>query len=302
MSSTQKPDPAVVVAVDGSGRGTGALRFAIDEARARGIGVRMAHVLDDHGTAGCEIMDSDMTQACAAASDVDFDWLFGRGRRADELVAAAGPGDLLVLGRAAPRDAGRPAVGTVTMEVAARTTAAMVVVPADWRSRDHHRLVVGVKSCANAGELLARAFAAASARHAALRIVHVCEAAEPAVETAAEAAGPVEGGSHPGDRRSPEGQILLGLVHDWSDVFPDVEVETAFAHGRPERVLVGAAADADILITARHHRDLRHPVRLGPTPRALLGTSDTPVEVVPLTGAPATAPLVLERSGTFLKS
>jgi len=298
MSSAQKPDPAVVVAVDGSGRGTGALRFAIDEARARGIGVRMAHVLDDHGTEGCEIMDPEMTQVCAAASDVDFDWLFGRGRRADELVAAAGPGDLLVLGRAAPRDAGRPAVGTVTTEVAARTTAAMVVVPADWRARNHHRIVVGVKSCANAGELLARAFAAASARRAALRIVHVCDAAEPA----AEPAGPVEGGAHPGDRRSPEGQVLLALVNDWSDVFPDVEVETAFVHGRAERVLVGAATDADVLITARHHRDLRHPVRLGPTPRAVLGASDTPVEVVPLTGAPTTAPLVLERSGTFLKN
>lgn len=298
MSITQKPDPAVVVAVDGSGRGTGALRFAIDEARARGVGVRMAHVLDDHGTAGCEIMDPEMTQACAAASDVDFDWLFGRGRRADELVAAAGPGDLLVLGRAAPRDSGRPAVGTVTTEVAARTTAAMVVVPADWRARNHHRIVVGVKSCANAGELLARAFAAASARRAALRIVHVCDAAEPASEPA----GPVEGGAHPGDRHSPDGRILLALVHDWSDVFPDVEVETSFAHGRPARVLVGAAADADVLITARHHRDLQHPVRLGPTPRAVLGASDTPVEVVPLTGAPATAPLVLERSGTFLKT
>lgn len=295
MSTTmQRPAPAVVVAVDGSGRGTGALRFAIDEARARQVGVRMVHVLDDSGSAGHEIMDADMVEACAAASDVEFDWLFGRGPRAEQLVAAAGPEDLLVLGRAAPRSTGRPAVGTVTTEVAARATAATVVVPANWRARSHGRIVVGVKSFGTAGELLARAFAAASSRHAALRIVHACDSPEPADLVRAD--------EHPGDRGTPEGRMLVALVRDWSAVFPDVEVETVFAHGQAARVLAAAAADADVLMTARHHRDLRHLVRLGPIPRAVLGTSETPVEVVPLAGAPDTAPLVLERAGTILKN
>ena len=294
MSTKQRPTPAVVVAVDGSGRGTGALRFAIDEARARGTGVRMTHVLDDSGTTSYELMDPDMTQACAEASDIDFDWKFGRGLRADQLIAAAGPQDLLVLGRTAPRSTRRPAVGTVTTEVAARATAATVVVPADWRARSHGRIVVGVKSCATAGELLARAFAAASSRHAALRIVHACDASDPA--------DLVRVDEHPGDRHTPEGRMLLALVRDWSAVFPDVEVETMFAHGQLARVLTDAAADADVLMTARHHRDRRHLVRLGPIPRAVLGTSDTPVEVVPLAGAPAAAPLVLERAGTILKN
>jgi nucleotide-binding universal stress UspA family protein len=291
MGSTQRSTPAVVVAVDGRGQGLGALRFAIDEARARGTGVRLVHVLDRDDTG--LVMDPYMTEACVAAPDVDFDWRFRRGPLADELVAAAGAGDLLVLGQTTPWSPERPGVGAVITEIAARTVAAVVVVPADWRARHHDRIVVGVKSCANAGGLLARAFAESSARGAALEIVHVCDAPDPA-------AARVDVRS--GDRGGDGTRSLEALVRDWSDVFPGVAVETSFTHGQPARVLIDAATDADLLMIARHQRDLLHPARLGPTPRAVLGASDVPVEVVPLTGAPTTAPLVLVRSGTILKN
>jgi nucleotide-binding universal stress UspA family protein len=293
MVTTQRS--AVVVAVDGSGPGAGALRFAIDEARARGTGVRMVHVLDRVDTG--QIMDPYMTEACAAAPDVEFDWQFARGPRADELVAAAEAGDLLVLGQTTPWSPERPGVGPVITEVVARTEAAVVVVPADWRARHHNRIVIGVKSCAKAGGLLARAYAEASIRHAALRIVHVCD-------DAPDPDGVARFDAHAGDRRTSGHQMLEALVRDWSAVFPDVAVETSFAHGQPARVLVDATTDADLLMIARHHRDLRHlvVVRLGPVPRAVLGSSDIPVEVVPLTGALTPAPLVLERAGTILKN
>jgi nucleotide-binding universal stress UspA family protein len=293
MNTTHTPAPAVVVAVDGSGRGTGAVRYAIHEARARGTGVRMVHVLDDGGGGGHEIMDYAMTEACATASDLDFNWVFGRGPRADELVKATAAGDLLVLGRAPRGSAARPAVGAVTTEVVARAAAPVVVVPADWQARGHDRIVVGIKSFATAGELLAHAFTSASGRHAALRVVHAYDDAD---------AGPVRADAHPGELRSSERRMLEALVRDWSAVFQDVKVETSFVHGEPVRVLVDAAADADVLMTARHHRDLRQLVRLGPVPRAVLGSSDTPVEVVPLTGVPTPAPLVLERHGRILKN
>lgn len=292
MGTTQRSAPTVVVAVDGRGQGLGALRFAIDEARARGTGVRMVHVLG-RGDTG-QIMDPYMTEACVAAPDVEFDWRFRRGPLADELVAAAGAGDLLVLGQTTPWSPERPGVGAVITEIAARTVAAVVVVPADWRARHHRRIVVGVKSCANAGGLLARAFAEASARGAALRIVHVCDTPDLAALVRVDVRS--------GDRHRSEGGSLETLVRDWSDVFPGVAVETSFVHGQPARVLIDAATDADLLMIARHQRDLRHLARLGPVPGAVLGAADVPVEVVPLTGAPTPAPLVLTRSGTILKN
>jgi nucleotide-binding universal stress UspA family protein len=252
----------------------------------------MAHVLDRDDTG--QIMDPYMTEACVAASDVEFDWRFSRGPLADELVAAAGAGDLLVLGQTTPWSPQRPGVSAVITEIAARTMAALVVVPADWRARHRHRIVVGVKSCAKAGGLLARAFAEASARGATLEIVHVCDTADPAAVARVDV--------RPGDRHGSEVRSLEALVRDWSDVFPGVAVETSFAHGQPARVLIDATTGADLLMIARHQRDLRHLARLGPVPRAVLGASDVPVEVVPLTGAPTPAPLVLTRSGSILKN
>lgn len=291
MGTAQRSVPAVVIAVDGSGRGLGALRFAIDEARARGTGVRMIHVLDRDD--GGQVMDPHMAEACAAAPDVEFDCRFRRGPLEDELVAAARAGDLLVLEQTTPWSPERPGVGAAITDIAARTVAAVVVVPVGWQTRHHDRIVVGVKSCPTAGGFLARAFAEASARRAALQIVHVCDTPD--------SADVARVGVRPNDRCRSEGKVLEALVRDWSDVFPDVAVETSFANGQPARVLVDAATDADLLMIARHRRDLRH-LYLGPVPRAVLGASGVPVEVVPLTAPPTPAPLVLARSDTILKN
>lgn len=281
MGTTQKSAPAVAVAVDGNGRGRGALRYAIEEARTRGSEIRMIHVLNDHGSTGHEVMEPDMTQACAAAPDLRFDWRFVRGERADALIAAADGCSVLVLGRWAGQGPGLSAIGSVTSDVAARAGLPVTIVPADWQAREHGHIVVGIKAAAHAGELLAHAFSAASTRHAALHVVHVR--------------------TNPADRHTTESQMLRGLVRAWAAAYPGVEVETSFVHGRPAHVLIEAAADSDVLMAARHHRDLRHLVRLGPVAREIMGTSRSVTEVVPLTGERTTAPLVLERSGTILK-
>jgi nucleotide-binding universal stress UspA family protein len=96
--------------------------------------------------------------------------------------------------------------------------------------------------------------------------------------------------------------MLEAVARDWRDAFPDVEVEIVVVEGRAADMLVDASTDADVLMLARPHRDLRHPVRLGTTPRAVLEVSDTPVEVVPLKREPAMAPLVLESSGEIRKN
>lgn len=143
--------------------------------------------------------------------------------------------------------------------------------------------------------MLARAYATASARHAALRLVHVVDVSGRAAES---------GGtdSVAGESVGVAGRLLGEVARDWRDAFPGVAVETVVVEGHPADVLVDTATDADVLMLARPHRDLRHPVRLGRTPRAVLGVSDTPVEVVPLKDEPSTAPLVLESSGEILKT
>ncbi|RPF21838.1 universal stress protein [Myceligenerans xiligouense] len=284
MTTAQRPAP-VVVAVDGTDRSAGAIRYAMGEARLRGSAVRLVHVLGEAGDDGRESVDRALSEAGAAGPDVEVGFLLGQGERVTGLVTAAASAGLLVLGRLARR-----ATGPTTAGVAARAEVPVAVVPADWRDRAHGRVVAGVKSSAISGELLAYAFRTASARGAALRVVHVVDVPDQ-VEELAE----VDAGTRPAD------PVLEAMVRDWSGAFPDVAVTTSVVRSDPVRALVEAGADADVLLVARHPRGLRHPVRLGPVPRALLERSDIPVEVFPLTGEPATPPLVLERAGAIVK-
>lgn len=311
MRTTQQPAP-IVVAVDGSERSAGAVRYAVREARAQGRAVRLAHVVptplpegglwpsagrdvEDLRSSGERILERAVAEARSGASDVRFESLLGRGPRVAELAAAAAAGELMVLGRETRRGGERLLAGTTTAGVVAHAAIPVVVVPADWRESEHGRIVVGIKSAVLDGDLLARAYSIASARDAALRLVHVAEVPELAAEMGVADA-------YADESLSSGRRMLESAAHEWRDAFPDVTVETTAVEGRPADALVDASADADLLMLARPHRDLRHPVRLGRTPRAVLGVSDTPVEVVPLKREPATAPLVLESEGEVLKN
>lgn len=311
MGTTWQPAP-IVVAVDGSERSAGAVRYAVREARARKRTVRLVHVaptllpegglwpaagrdVEDLRTSGERILERAVAEARSGAPDIRFESLLGRDQRVAELAAAATTGELMVLGRETRRGAERLLAGTTTAGVVARAAVPVVVVPADWRESEHGRIVVGIKSAVPDGELLARAFSMASARHAALRLVHVVVIPELAAEIGVADA-------YADESLSSGRRMLESAAHEWRDAFPDVTVEMTAVEGRPADALVDASADADLLMLARPHRDLRHPVRLGRTPRAVLGVSDTPVEVVPLKREPATAPLVLESEGEILKS
>lgn len=311
MSTTRQSSP-VVVGVDGSERSAGAVRYATREARLRGCAVRLAHIaptalpegglwptaardVEDLRSSGERLLAGAVADARSGASDLRFESVLGRGPRVAGLVTEAAAGALLVLGRETRRGIERLAAGATTAAVVARAAVPVVVVPADWRESDHSLIVVGIKSSAGDGELLARAYAMAAARDAVLRLVHAVEAPGPASENGV--ADPSAGDSVNAGRR-----MLEAVARDWRDAFPDVEVETAVIEGRPAVALVGASTDADVLMLARPHRDLRHPVRLGTTPRAVLEVSDTPVEVVPLKREPAMAPLVLESSGEIRKN
>ena len=89
MGTTQRSAPPVVVAVDGSGQGLGAVRFALDEARARATGVRMVHVLERDDTG--QIMDPYMTEACVAAPDVELTGVSGAARSRTSWSQPLGP-------------------------------------------------------------------------------------------------------------------------------------------------------------------------------------------------------------------
>ncbi|MBL0885121.1 universal stress protein [Myceligenerans indicum] len=293
MTTAQRRTP-VVVAVDGSERSTGAIRYGMQEARIRGTAARLVHVPGDTDREGRETVDRSLSTARAAEPGVEVGWLLGTGPRVNDLVTASARAGMLVLGRLALQGAGHQATGPTTAGVAAHAAVPVVVVPADWHDRGRGRVVVGVKSSAISGELLAHAFRTAAARGAALRVLH-------AVEPAGTVAEPATGDGDGRPETAVGDPVLEAMVRDWSAAYPDVVVTTSVMRAEPVRALTEAAAEADLLVVARHPLSLRHPVRLGPTPRTLLEVSDTPVEVFPLTGELTPPPLVLEQAGTIVK-
>ncbi len=313
MNANQGPAP-VVVAVDGTARSAGAAAFAVREAARRATALRIVHVtpstlpvggsmpyvpypIDDLMNAGREILEKAVSDARASVPDLEVEGELRRGPRVTELLSASEPASLMVLGRESRHGVERVFTGATTTGVAARTRVPLAVVPRGWQSADRHRVVVGIKSLGTAGEVLSYAFALASSRGAALRVVHVWQVPDPYAATL------VQTRSRTGAWVSTSNRILETIVDGWRDSFPDVAVETTAVQGQPAHCLIDAAEAADLLVVARHRRDLEHLARLGPTSRAIIGFSDTPVVVVPLTGAPASAsaPLVLERSGDLLK-
>ncbi|MFI2488979.1 universal stress protein [Promicromonospora kroppenstedtii] len=311
MDGGRRPAP-VVVAVDGSDRSAGAVRYAINEARLRGSGMRMVHVvpapLPESGLwpaeagdvdylerTGRGIVNREVARARAAAPDLEIEPVLALGPRVAQLVTASSSGDLMVLGRETRRGAERLVARATTAEVVGRVDLPVTVVPARWQETRLGRIVVGIKTFTSAGELLSHALSTAAARHAAVRVVHAVEVPDLAADLGVADA-------YADDSVAVATRLLEQVVGERSAAHPTVPVETAVLPGRPDEVLVAAAADADVLMVARHHRGMRHPARLGRVPRAILTVCDTPVEVLPLRRTAENMPLVLENAGETLRN
>ncbi len=224
MSTGEQPAP-VLVAVDGSGRSAGAVRYAVREARLRGSTVRIVHVapttlpqggfwpsvdwdVEDLRSSGERVLDRAVSRTSTSAPDVEVDSQLYRGPRVGELARASAEGALLVLGRETRHGLERLVTGATTAGVVARAVVPVLVVRADWQEDGTTGLVVGVRSYPGDGELLAHAYAAAAVRHATLRLVQVADAGDLAPDA-------VEGADV--DAAVAAGNRMLGeAVRDWS--------------------------------------------------------------------------------------
>ncbi|MFD7025759.1 universal stress protein, partial [Promicromonospora sukumoe] len=247
MTADQLRSP-VVVAVDGSERSAGAVRYAISEARLRRTGIRMVHVvpapLPESGLWPAEAGDvvylersgrgtvtREAATARAAAPELQIEPVLALGPRVAQLVEAAASGGLLVLGRETRHGAERLVARATTAEVAARSTVPVTVVPARWRDGGNDRIVVGIKTFTSAGELLTRALSLASCRHASVRVVHAVEVPDTAAELGL-------ADSYAGDSVVTATRLLETVVRDWAAVYPGVAVQTSVLVGNPDQVLI----------------------------------------------------------------
>lgn len=300
----------VVIGVDGSSGNAGAVLVGVEEARRLGVPALLVHVIPDYVAIApmMPIAPTDLTDlgagllrqaeeaARAAAPDVEIETQLRHGTRTVQLAAAARGAALLVVGQDDRPLIERLLRGNTATGVAARATCPVVAVPGDWRPATPRGVVVAaVKSPSHSAELLADAFAQASARKARLVVLHSWRLSSEYDDVVASRLDADEW-----IKRS-ETELETLLV-DWRRSYPGVEVEVRVEHDYPVHGLCRASQEADLLILVRRARGVPAAIYLGGTARGVLRSAGCPVRVVPpATGVDTVPGLVLEQEGTINK-
>lgn len=305
---------SIAVGVDGSQASTNAVRFAVLEAHRLGVDVALVHVVpdveavappyyvpptdlqQDVDTRGRELLVEAAATASATAPDVPCTQVLRAGSTVPRLVETTRQARMIVLGHETVTRPRRVFTGAVTMGVSARSPVAVVSVPADWEpGTAAAKVVAGFKSWRHSPELLASAFAEASARNARLVVVHTW-----ALPSIYDDRIVTRTRREEWSRAAHDG--IDPLIANLRAQYPDVEVDLRIVHDQPAHALLQETQDAALLVLVRRGHGFPPAVHLGGTARALLTNASCPVMVLPprevLTDV---EDLRLESAGTPLK-
>ncbi|MGY0065662.1 universal stress protein [Streptomyces sp. QTS137] len=287
-------EPPLVTGVDGSDCSLQAVDWAVDEAARLGVPVRLIHASlweRYEGTRPSLRTDRPAEQVMAQhiiASSLE------RARLRDPEVKVSGdvlPDDavsaLLQAGREAfalvtgSRGRGEMAgllLGSVSLTVAARALCPVLVVRGSERSRQglFGRVVVGVGDSTTGSGAVRFAFREAEARGCALDAVRAWR--RPAHEHVDH---PLLADDAAGAREERASANLTDALHEGVRDHPRVEVRRRPVEGPAHRVLLDAAAEADLVVVGAVRRRGHFGLQLGRTAHALLHHSECPVAVVP---------------------
>jgi nucleotide-binding universal stress UspA family protein len=282
---------SVMVGVTGRGENTDALRFAVSEARTLGASIALVHaihpllapplppgvVLDEDDRSfdvGRSILEQvrEELQALAGTS-LTTTTTARHGEPGPVLAELSKKASRVILQHRDLSRLHRVVTGSTVAATATHASCPVVSVPHAVGDRPRHGLVtVGIRGDGEPRQVLAAAFAEASAHRCSLRVVHA-------------------------DRLAPGYDDLLTLGDDWAaqaeeavqnataelrEEHPGVAVDIAVRHDWPADALVAAATDSDLLVVGRHAGQLRLPARLGSLARAVIREAGCPVMVVPM--------------------
>jgi nucleotide-binding universal stress UspA family protein len=280
----------VVVGVDGSDSALAAARYAAGEARRRGVPLHLVTAVPwpyDGLAAAPPSVDLPgllhrnaqlVAEAAAEAADLPGAVVDVRdGDAVDVLTDLSAEAELVVLGsRGIGGVAGLP-VGSTASAVVAHAHCPVVVLPADTtvRVRGRRSVVAGVAGRAGDEDVLAFAFAEATACGTDLLAVHTWEDDVLAIPVRTPSPLIDEAGV-----RADEERVLSEALAGWREKEPGVDVREAVVRDRAARGLVAASMTAELLVVG--HRARRG---LGSTTHSVLNRATCPVAVVPLTRA-----------------
>ena len=256
----------IVAATDGSEQSLRAVEWAAREAVLRGSPLRIVsaaallprmiggHAASDYDTVA-DVLREGRDHALALAADratktapgllIDADNLTGAPA---EAVTESGSGALmLVVGSRGVGAFTAMVLGSVSRYAATHASCPVVVVREQIQTANR-QVGIGIADPETSAAPLEFAFEEATLRKASLIAVHAWHHPEADISRAGDTFAARGGHSIEAAATS----RLEGLLNDWRDKYPDVQVSQDVVHGHPGRALAGLSARADLVVIGRH--------------------------------------------------
>ncbi|HEX6248866.1 MAG TPA: universal stress protein [Nocardioidaceae bacterium] len=286
----KESDLPVVVGVDGSDQSDRAVRYAVAEARRRGVGITLVHAV--HETApmaamlplysveafaevgrrlvhDAERMAKDLDPGVEIATSVKG------GSRVGVLVEAGEHASAIVLGHRSRSLAGRVLTSSTTTGVAARAHCPVVCVPDTWAAGgERGRVVVGIDESDASHDALHLAFHEARRRGARLVVLHAWKLPT-AYDDISYSQVAVE------DWLATATEEMEKTLAPFREVYPDVDVEVDLRHEFAGPALLSATEEADLIVVGRRGHGAPLGIYLGSLARMLIREGKCPVVVAP---------------------
>lgn len=283
----------LVVGVDGSEPSLRAVDWAADEAALRGLPLRLVYaslweryegtaLADDLGKPSDQVMAEDIVEAAARRV---------RTRRPDvkvitdvlpeepeyALVRESRTAAALVVGSRGRSSLTEAVLGSVSMTVAGHAHCPVIVLRGSHDNRSvpgrHGRIVIGVGD--EPTDTAAMRFAVEEARRRGVPLEAVRAWRRPARGTTEH---PLLAGEPARLHEEKAAQVLEAASRD---VPADIEVHRRTVEGHARQVLLGASADADLLVVGARRREGHYGLQLGRVAHGVLHHAVCPVAVVP---------------------
>lgn len=287
----------VVVAVDGSAESDRALDWAADEARTRGLGLRVVYAFDwphyhslPHGLPEFDVdefarrvVDRARRRALNRVPDLAVEAVHITGDPEPVLLLESQKAHSLVVGahRMTTMDAVLP--DSTALRLLMSASCPLIVVPDREPAPPSGRVLVGVDGSATARTAAEWAFSAADVRGAELRAVTVRREAwwrfgaleEPSWTRSDEEERAARAAAEQEARTALSESLASARAHR-----PRVRVEEVVEAGHPVEVLCASARDCDLMVVGSHGRGGFAGMLLGSVSRNVISHSPCPVAVV----------------------
>ncbi|MES9538531.1 MULTISPECIES: universal stress protein [unclassified Actinomadura] len=274
----------VLFGYDGTKENDPALRWAVEEARLRGLDLELCYCWhwpypSGHVDAGVEAIlqragENMLRKGARRARDLGAQGkvrtLLRREPACETLVHESDDAELIVVGS---HERHRLPEGSTAVELPARTRRPVVAVRD--AGGDRGLVVAGVDASAHADAAVGFAIEEAALRDCDLRVVHG------AWEPGAVPASDLTLFTDKARLYQARAAMLERTVHPWRRRYPKVHVDVSLLLEPPREVLLAAAADADLLVVGDRGTGSLDPLLLGATSSAMLHHAPCSVAIVP---------------------